>query len=149
MWNIFLISLSVSLETSACVPKMPADAQVTNVRSVEKVSLQGLIHEHFGPECGKHFYSIEVNPKKSLQLDFSAFKTLPLFVDISRVKNADVDGSILEAPAFQLASGITSVQVVNTITCYKLGDRHLDEILSDSAPTASFTVLVGSSEFHF
>lgn len=126
---------------------MLADFEVTNIRRVEKTSLNQLICNNFGKATGKHFYSIEVTPKPGLGLDFSAFKTLPLFVDVTWIKDYNLKSLIYQAPAFQLANLIESVQVVNSITCYKLDDRHLNEILNVSAPAANFAVLRVGSEF--
>lgn len=126
---------------------MLVDIEVINVRSVAKTSLKRLIHENFCSETRKHFYSIEMTPKPGFRLDFSAFKTLPLFADITWIKDYNLIGSIHKAPASQLANLIKSVQVVSSITCYKLDDRHLNEILNDSAPRASFTILRGGSSY--
>lgn len=117
---------------------------VTNkTKTVTKVPLKDLIFNNFTRENGKFFYSIEVTPKNGLNLNFNDFKTLPLFVDITWIKNENLKTKkLLEAPAFDLARIIESSQVVNSVTCYNLTEDRLDEILRD-CEVNNFTILRG------
>lgn len=108
--------------------------------------LKTVILESFTSESGKCFYSIEVTPKSDLKLNLSRLKTLPLFVDITWIRDENLQTPIRESPAFQLADVIKSSEVVNSITCYKLNEKNLDEILLCGR---NFTVLRGGKRFRF
>lgn len=107
--------------------------KVVNTKIVKKVPLKKLIAENYGRHNGKFFYSVEVTAKDGLVIDFSKLKTLPLFVDITWIKDENLKVPMNDALAFQLANKIESSQVVNSISCYKLTDVHLDEFLGDQA----------------
>lgn len=76
------------------------------------ISLKTLIRENNEP--GKFFYSIEVTPKPELELDFNDFDTLPLFVDITWLRDENLKTPLKNSPAFELARKIKSSQVVNS-----------------------------------
>jgi hypothetical protein len=123
---------------------MSTNIEVQNkLKIVEKASLKNLILNGFTEENGKFFYSIEVTAKSGLKLDYTQFNTLPLFTDITWIKNDNLKAkSVYEAPAFDLARKITSSQVVNSVTCYTLTDEKLDEIMSD-CDAKNYTILRG------
>lgn len=141
------ILLSVSLKKSVVITsgrKMLSNFDIVNKpTNVSKLPLQQLIAEKFTPENGKFFFSIEVTPRAGLKIDFNQFKTLPLFVDITWIKDENLKVPIKNSPAFELARKIKSSQVVNTVTCYKLNDEHIDEILSVSELIKNFTIVRG------
>lgn len=114
---------------------------VNKTKVVRNVSLKTLISENFGN--GKVFYSIEVTPKVELELNFNEFNTLPLFVDITWIRDENLKVPIIAAPAFELARKIKSSAVVNTLTCYRLTDDHLNEVLNDSETIKNLTVVRG------
>lgn len=117
---------------------------INTSKIVPKAVLKKLISEKFSRESKKFFYSIEITPKEGLKIDFEDFKTLPLFVDITWIHDDNLKVSnLVNAPAFQLPREITSSQVVNSITCYRLNDEHLTEILAGSEDIKSFTVIRG------
>lgn len=117
---------------------------INKLKVVSKVCLKKLILENFTQSNGKFFYSIEVTPKVGLKIDFNEFRLLPLFVDITWIKNHNLTFTpIKSSPAFELASNIESSHVVNSITCYRLTDDNLIEILSDSEMIRNFTILRG------
>lgn len=121
---------------------MFTNIQVVNTaKIVRKVSLKELISGSF--KDGKFFYSIEITPKTGIKLDFSAFKTLPLFVDITWIKNDNLKIPLRAASAFDLARKIESSHVVNSLTCYCLNEKQLDEILGSSESIRNFTILRG------
>lgn len=128
---------------------MITDIEVVNkLKIVEKVSLKKLILNNFSKDNEKFFFSIEATAKYGLKLDFNDFKTLPLFADITWIKNDNLKvKNILEAAAFDLGRKITSSQVVNSVTCYTLTDDDLDEILSDS-DLKNFNIVRGGRIFH-
>lgn len=105
------------------------------------IPLKALISENFA--AGKCFYSIEVTPKADLCLNFNEFETLPLFVDITWIRDDNLKAPLRNAPAFDLARKIKSSPVVNTITCYRLTDDHLDEVLNGSETIKNLTVVRG------
>lgn len=117
---------------------------INKAKVVLKVCLKNVILENFTRSNGKFFYSIEVTPKEGLKIDFNEFKVLPLFVDITWIKNQNLNFTpIKSSPAFELASKIKSSHVVNSITCYSLTDENLNEILSGSEVIRNFTILRG------
>lgn len=120
---------------------------VNKLKTISKVSLKHLIKEKFTPESGKFFFSIEVTPKAGFKIDFNEFKVLPLFVDITWIKDDNLKVPIKNSPAFDLARKIKSSQVVNTVTCYNLSDDLLDEILNGFESISNFTVLRGGEKF--
>jgi hypothetical protein len=129
---------------------MLASAVVVNTsKTVAKVSLKKLIAEEFTRENGKVFYSIEVTPKAGLELDFNEFTTLPLFVDLTWIRDDNLKFPLKRAPAFQIAESILCTQVVNSVTCHNLTEIHLDEILSGPELIRNFTVLRGGECEHF
>lgn len=116
---------------------------VNKSKTVAKVSLKKLILEEFTRENGKVFYSIEVTPKAGLRLDFTKLKTLPLFVDLTWIKDDNLKFPLNRAPAFEIAERISCSQVVNSVTCFNLTETHLDDILGGSEVIRNFTVLRG------
>lgn len=114
-----------------------------------KMFLKVLIAENFTPANGKFFFSIEVTPKSGLNINFNDFKILPLFVDITWVKDENLKTSIKISPAFELAREIKSARVVNTITCYNLTDDHIAQILSNPEPSKNYTILRGGENDQF
>lgn len=129
---------------------MLASAKVVNTsKTVAKVSLRRLIQEEFTQENGKVFYSIEATPSAGLQLDFREFKILPLFVDLTWIRDENLKFPLTTAPAFEVAEKLSCTQVVNSITCYNLAETQLDEILGRSDMITNFTVLRGGEDRRF
>lgn len=107
-------------------------SQVVNCsRQAEKIALSKVICEKLKVENRDQFYSFEVTPNKNLKIDLSKFQKLPLFIDVNwlRDDNLKVD-SIQDSPAFQITKSIQSTYIVNSITCYKMTEKLLDEILN-------------------
>ena len=114
-----------------------------NIRS--KIPLKRLISEKFTSETKKVFFSIEVTDKWNYEIDLPKLNTKPLFIGIAWIsdKNLQYD-NINSSPALQLKKNIgNDMEVVNTITCYKLEDKHLDELLSEENGVKNLTVLRG------
>jgi hypothetical protein len=119
---------------------------IKNTNNVARQPLKKIINENYNSQNGRVFYSIEVTPKSDLSLDFTSFKVLPLFCDITFLSDHNLKSQcILKSPAFDLANEITSCHVVNSITCYKLQDHHIKHILSLKHPVRNFTVLRGGN----
>lgn len=116
---------------------------VNKVEYVAKtdIPLKTRIWENFTGR--KFFYSIEVTAKEELNLDFNKFKTLPLFVDIPWFADHNLVDPLRGAPAFELARKIKSSAVVNTLTCYRLTDDHLNEVINDSETIKNLLVVRG------
>jgi len=127
---------------------MLAFANVRNKsKIVAKVPLSKLIEENFNAETKKFFFSLEVSPKENLMLDFYGFKVLPLFVNITWIRDDNLTAPLRDAPAFKLAEQIKSSHVVNSVTCYKLTDEDLNEILSNPETTENFNLLRGGASW--
>ena len=124
------------------------NVQVVNKLQVAReVPLKKIILDTFTPENGKFFYSIEVSPKEELHIDFNGFKTLPLFVDITWIKDINLTQPLRKCPAFELARKIKSTHAVNSVTCFKMTRDYLEEILNDSDMIKNLTVLRGGKGF--
>lgn len=92
--------------------------------------LKSCILKDFNKANGKFFYSFEVTARDGFEVDRAGFKKCPLFVDITWIANNNLMcGKISESPAFKLARSIEWCHVVSSLTCFKLNDPHIDEIL--------------------
>lgn len=80
----------------------------------------------------KLFYSIEISPLKHLQLDFNELIPSPLFTAItcsSDLNSKELD--IINSPAFKLVKQMESSTLILThITCYKMTEKKLNDILN-------------------
>lgn len=112
---------------------------------MQKVPIKKLICEKFTKETGKIFYSFEVTAKKNFVLDTSQLSVNPLFIDITWISDYNLKHeSILSSPAFILKKELEkNFNVINTITCFKLEDKHVDELLSGDDPVKNFVVIRG------
>jgi hypothetical protein len=125
-------------------------AAISEMNSVNCVPLKKLILEAFTEENGRFFYSFEVSPKEGLRVDeFEVLKTKPLFVNVTWIGDQNLKyGSIQASPAFQLGKSMRNFSnVVNTVTCFKLEEHHVDEIVSGSEKLSNFTILRGGESF--
>lgn len=120
-------------------------AQVVNkLKVTKKIPLKQAITENFTHQNGKFFYSIEVTPKKELKIDFNEFKILPLFVNITWIKNENLIRPLRNALAFELAREIKTVHVVNNISCYKFTNDHV-EILKNEEIVENIMIVRGGT----
>jgi len=112
---------------------------------MQKVPIKKLISERFTKESGKFFYSFEVTAKKNFVLDTSQLHVNPLFIDITWISDYNLKHeSILSSPAFTLKKELEKkFNVINTITCFRLEDKHVDELLSEDGPVKNFVVIRG------
>lgn len=110
---------------------------------VPKVPLKTLIKENFKPANGKFFYSLEVTPSCDLELDLTQLEILPLFIDFTWMYDENLKYPLQNSPALEARRLVQSTQAVNSITCYKLTESHIDELLDDDEPIKNFTVLRG------
>lgn len=116
---------------------------VNKTNKIIKKPLKKLILNEFNRENGKFFYSFEVTPKDGLQVDFTKLKKLPLFVDATFLSNHNLKyENISRSPAFELTNKITCSQTVNSLTCFNLEDRHIEEI-SNNENVHNLTILRG------
>lgn len=108
------------------------------------VPLKKLIKDNFSKESGKFFYSFEVSPRQGFQVDFKKLHIQPLFVDITWISDHNLKyKQIRSSPAFELKNAIkSSVNVVNSITCYNLQDDHIDQILQSSENEVTFNLTI-------
>lgn len=126
---------------------MLAHVQVVNkLRVASDIPLKKVITEKFSEGNGKFFYSIEVTPKEELHIDLNDFKILPLFINITWIKDENLKQPLKKAPAFELARKIKSTHVVNSITCYNMICDHVEEIIRDMELIGNFTVLRGGEK---
>lgn len=118
---------------------------------MQKIPIKKLICEKFTKETGKNFYSFEVTAKKNFVLDTSQLHVNPLFIDITWISDYNLKhGSILSSPAFILKKELEkNFNVINTITCFKLEDKHIDELLSGEDPVKNFVVIRGGKFLYF
>lgn len=106
---------------------------VNKTNKIIKKPLRKLIFDGFNSQNGKFFYSFEVTPRDDLEVDFTKLKKLPLFVDVTWISNQNLKcEKISRSSAVNLSKSITCAQTVNSLTCYQLEDRHIDEILEES-----------------
>lgn len=85
----------------------------------------------------EQFFSFEVTPsaaddgdKTNLVAKIDKMETLPLFINISWLRDDNLKFPIAKAPAIELANRLSKyTNVVNSITCYKMTDELLDQIL--------------------
>lgn len=134
---------TIILDCSHC--KHSANMKVVNKsQNLAKLDLKKLILQNFTKDNGKFFYSIEVTPKENLSIDFNDFKVLPIFVDITWIRNENLRvASLQNAPAFELARKIECTNVVNSVTCYKLTDENVADVLNQFESMKNFTILRG------
>jgi hypothetical protein len=94
------------------------------------VPLKKLIEEEFTKENGKVFYSFEVSPKADFKVDFEILKIKPLFVNITWFGDHNLGySSVCDSPALKMRATIKStVHVVNSVTCYKIEDHHINQL---------------------
>lgn len=115
---------------------------VNKTNKIIKKPLKKLILDGFNRENEKFFYSLEITPKIGLEVDFTRLKKLPLFVVVPWISDHNFKfGEISRSPAFELTKSITCTQAVNSLTCFQLEDRHIDEVLKEDA--ANLTLLRG------
>lgn len=82
----------------------------------------------------KHFYSIEVMPVVSAEdLNYNDFIIQPMFTAITWLSNSNITSTVAaDVPAIKFASMIkNSNAVLSHITCYKLTQEKLTDILSN------------------
>lgn len=117
---------------------------VNQPKVAPKIPLKTLVAENFTAENGKFFYSLEVTPSFNLDLDLTDLKTLPLFIDVTWTYDENLNyPSLQDCPALEARRLIESTQAVNSITCYKLTEEHVDQLLDDVEKIKNFTVLRG------
>lgn len=110
-----------------------------------KIPLKKLIQEQFTKQTGKIFYSFEVTPKENYVLDATKLITRPLFIDITWIGDNNLKyPSICSSPALKLKKDIEgNFNVVNTLSCYRLEESHVDELLSEENDVKNFVILRG------
>lgn len=113
-----------------------------------KIPLKRLIAEQFTKESKKIFYSIEVTPKWNFEVELPKLNVKPLFVGVTWISDQNLKyENIGMSPALKLKKNIEQdVNVVNTLTCFKLEDKHLDDLLNDENSVRNLTVLRGGEE---
>lgn len=109
---------------SRTINKFPTD---------NNISLKNYIQLHFNKENGKFFYSIEISPKAGFIVDFSEFVKLPLFINLTWIKDENLKMQFKDCSSFKIGHEIESVPVVHSITCYNLNDQKLQEILNENS----------------
>ncbi|CAO1413749.1 unnamed protein product [Diamesa serratosioi] len=92
------------------------------------MSLKSLIKSHV--DDGKVFYSLEITPKKDVTVNFSEFVKLPLFVNLTWIKDDNLKVTLTDSSTIQIGSAISSTEVVHSITCFNLTEQKLDEFLN-------------------
>lgn len=108
-------------------------------------NLKNRMLSDFNKENGKFFYSFEVTAIDGFEVDEAGLNKLPLFVDITWIANINLlRDKVSESPAFKLANSIEWAHVVNSLTCFQLNDRHIDEILKENVQ--SMTILRGGKK---
>lgn len=118
--------------------------------NLRQVPLKTIIRDHYNQENGKFFYSFEITPNNNLNLDLNSFKIKPLFIDISWLSDQNLKYChILKSPALQLRNQLLSraeTHVVNSITCYSLQDKHIEQLLGNREKFQNFVVLRGGNK---
>lgn len=77
----------------------------------------------------ERFYSIEVSPSDNILLNFNDFTVQPLFTSVTWFKdNVEVENDAVE-PAVQLINAITSTPALLHLTCYKLTETKLENLM--------------------
>ena len=110
------------------------------------MSLKSLIKSHV--DDGKIFYSLEITPKKDVNVNFNEFVKLPLFVNLSWIKDDNLKVTLTESLTVRIGSAISSTEVVYSITCYNLTDQKLNEFLNDDS-VLNLNVLRGGESLYF
>lgn len=104
---------------------------VDAVRAVDAtIDLDRVIRDKIANK--KRFFGIEVSPVPSAEeLDFNKFDARPLFTSITWLLDHNLQHAMLgDAPALKLAAVIRrSSSVLSHLTCYKMTENQLREIL--------------------
>lgn len=111
-----------------------------------KMSLKSLIKSHL--DDGKVFYSLELTPKTGLTVSLSEFVKLPLFVNLTSIKDDNLKVALKDSQTIQVGSAISATEVVHSITCYNLSECQLDEFLAEES-VLHLNVLRGGESLNF
>lgn len=79
----------------------------------------------------KYFYSIEVSPLKQLHLNYNEFVELPAFTAVTWLSDTNINCPLNAVPPSiaMVKQIIQSTPVMLHLSCYKLSELKLDEIL--------------------
>lgn len=99
--------------------------------SFEQSNLSKVIGDDIKVE---QFFSFEVTPSADgnddLVTKIEEMENLPLFISISWLRDDNLMSQISAAPAITLTNRMNKyANIVNSITCYKMTDELLDQIL--------------------
>lgn len=110
------------------------------------MSLKSLIKSHL--DDGKVFYSLELTPKIGVNVNFSEFVKLPLFVNLTWIKDDNLKVALKNSQTIKVGSAISATEVVHSITCYNLSESQLDEFLEEES-VLHMNVLRGGESYNF